>query len=99
MRISPPFSLKLFVLFIKYKAKLHFHSISVPVKDDLSFQEEKLSFGFEMVSQDWVSEMEFSTELVEYGGRRWAYDGSMGRESSMLGIVLINSNMGLLHDW
>ena len=30
----------------------------------------------------------FSTELVEYGGRRWAYDGSMDRVSSRLGIVL-----------
>ena len=30
-----------------------------------------MSFGNEMMSQHWVCEMEFSTELVEYGGRRW----------------------------
>ena len=58
------------------------------VKDELSLQEGKLGFGNEMMSQHWVCEMEFFTELVEYGGRRWAYDGSMGRVSSRLGVAL-----------
>ena len=46
--ISLPFSLNLFVLFIKYKAEAHFYSISLPIKVELSPQEIKLSF--EMMS-------------------------------------------------
>ena len=37
------------------QAKLHFHSIYVPVKDELSLQEGKLSFGNEMMSQHCVT--------------------------------------------
>ena len=46
--ISLPFFLKFFVLFIKYKAEVHFYSISLPIKVELSPQEVKLSF--EMMS-------------------------------------------------
>ena len=45
--ISLPFSLRLFVLVIKFKTELNFYSISVPVKDELSPQEGNLSFRFE----------------------------------------------------
>jgi hypothetical protein len=85
LRVSLAFSLKLFVLLIKYKPELHLYFIYVPVKNELSPQEGNLSFGFEM-SQDSVCEMVLSTELVEYGGRSLAYDGSMGKVSSRLGI-------------
>ena len=56
LRVSLPFTLKFFVLLIKYKAELHFYSICVPVKDELSPQEGNLSFGSEMMSQEWVCE-------------------------------------------
>ena len=37
-----------------------------------------------LMSQKSVGEMVFSTELAEYGDRRWAYGGS----SSSLGMAL-----------
>ena len=97
MRISLPFSLKFFALVIKYKAELYLYSIIVPIKDDLSPQEvnlRNLSLNFEMMSQDWVCEIVFSTELVEYlGGRRQVY--GMGKVSSRLGgMALLTSSMG-----
>ena len=60
----------------------------MPVKDELGLQEGKLSFWFETMSQGWVCEKELSTELVEYGGRRWKYDGSMGKVRGRLGMAL-----------
>ena len=63
LRISFSFSLKLFVLFIKYKTELHFHSIYVPVKDDLSLQEGKLSF--------WVWDDEPGLGVLHWVGGVW----------------------------
>jgi hypothetical protein len=87
LRISLPFSLKFFVLFIKYKSVLPFYPIYTPVKDELSPQEGNLSFGFVLMSQKSVGNMVFSTELAEYGCRRWPYNGSMGEVSSRLGMA------------
>ena len=50
LRISLPFSLKLFAQVIKYKTELHFYSISVPIKVELSLQELNLSLRYEMMS-------------------------------------------------
>jgi hypothetical protein len=40
----------------------------------------------------------FSTELVEYGGKRLAYDasGSMGKVSSTLGMAIMNLEYGFI---
>ena len=52
-----------------------------------------------LMSQKLVDEMVFSTELAEYGCRRWPYDSSMGEVSSRLGMALSTSSMGLSGYW
>ena len=70
----PQFSLNFFVQCTKYKAELHFYSISAPIQDELSTQEVNLSGDDEMMSWHWVCRMAFFTGMEGYlDGRRRAY--------------------------
>ena len=51
LHISLSFSLKHFVLHIKYKAELYLYTISVHIKVELSLQEVNLSLIFELMSR------------------------------------------------
>ena len=82
MSISQPFSLKFFVIIIKYKADIHLYSISLYIKDELSRQEVNLCVNFEIKSHDWEPDSELpvvsSTQLEGYlVSGKWAGMGKV----------------------